>query len=101
MLFAKPVPPKPLEHWFKDPVSVTRLRELLDDPVMQQASAMLLQAAMPSHQQIMSGPSNNERLCWLGGYSDFLRDLNRLTKTPATQADAYEWDHVFPDPDKP
>lgn len=96
-LFSRPVSPKPLDHWFKDPVSVIRLRELLDDPVMQQACAVLLQAAMPSHQQVMTGASNNERHCWLGGYSDFLRDLNRLTKLPATHAAADEWDHIFPD----
>jgi hypothetical protein len=98
MLFSKPVPPQPLERWFKDPISVTRLRELLDDPVMQQAAAMLLQAAMPTHQHVLTGDSNNERLCWLGGYSDFLRDLNRLTKVPAAQNDPHEWDHIFPDP---
>jgi hypothetical protein len=94
MFFSKPTPPKPLEHWYRDPVSVARLRELLDDPVLQQACSMLLQTALPSNVNVSTGPSNNERLCWLGGYSDFLRDLNRLTKAPVSHADVTEWAHL-------
>jgi hypothetical protein len=99
MFFDKPTPPKPLEHWYQDIAAVERLREILADPILQQASATLLQAAMPSHVNVGSGHVNNERLCWLGGYSDFLRDLNRLTKIPAQQADVLEWKHIASDLD--
>lgn len=94
MFFGKPVVPKSLEHWYNDHSAVERLREILSDPILQQASATLLQAALPSHVNVGSGPTNNERLCWLGGYSDFMRDLQRLTKMPATRSDVSEWEHI-------
>jgi hypothetical protein len=94
MFFDKPTTPKPLEHWYQDIAAVERLREILSDPILQQASATLLQAAMPSHVNVGSGHTNNERLCWLGGYTDFLRDLNRLTKMPTTRSDVSEWEHI-------
>jgi hypothetical protein len=94
MFFDKPVVPKSLEHWYNDEHAVLRLREILADPILQQASATLLQAAMPSHLNVGSGQTNNERLCWLGGYTDFLRDLQRLTKMPVTRSDVSEWEHI-------
>ena len=97
MFFDKPVVPKSIDHWFNDEHGVLRLREILSDPILQQASATLLQAAMPSHLNVSSGQTNNERLCWLGGYSDFLRDLTRLTKMPATRSDVSEWEHIGSD----
>ena len=40
--------PVKLEHWFNDLQSVTRLRELLDDLALQQAIAILKEAAGPT-----------------------------------------------------
>ena len=94
MLFSKPTIPKPLEHWFNDIAAVERLREILSDPIYQSACATLVQAATPTFATIVGNQSNNEKLCWLGGYTDFLRDLQKLTKAPITRQDAEEWAHI-------
>lgn len=95
MFFDKPVVPKSLEHWYNDPYAVTRLREILDDPIYQLACATLTQAAQPTFSNVVSGTGNNERLCWLGGYVDFHRDLQKLTKAPTSRANVLdEWSHI-------
>lgn len=87
--------PKPLEHWFNDIAAVTRLREILDDPIYQLACATLTQAAQPTYSNIVSVSGNNERLCWLGGYVDFHRDLQKLTKAPTSRTNVPdEWSHI-------
>jgi hypothetical protein len=87
--------PKPLEHWFGDIAAISRLREIISDPVYQLACATLSAAAQPTYSSIVSGASNNERLCWLGGYSDFYRDLQKLTVSPVSKAAVMEeWSHI-------
>jgi len=87
--------PKPLDHWFNDIAAVTRLREILDDPIYQLACATLTQAAQPTYSSIIAGGNNNERICWLGGYVDFYRDLQKLTKAPTARSTVpEEWSHI-------
>lgn len=87
--------PKPLEHWFNDITAVTRLREILDDPIYQLACATLTNAAQPTYSSIVASSGNNERICWLGGYNDFYRDLQKLTKAPTTRNNVpEEWSHI-------
>lgn len=91
----KIITPKSLDHWFKDIDAVTRLRELLDDPIFQLACATLTQAAQPTYSSIIAGSNNNERVCWLGGYNDFHRDLQKLTKAPTSRNNVpEEWSHI-------
>jgi hypothetical protein len=87
--------PKPLEHWFNDIVAITRLREILDDPILQLACATLTNAAQPTYSSIVGSSGNNERICWLGGYTDFYRDLQKLTKSPTSRNSVpEEWSHI-------
>ena len=87
--------PKLLDHWFNDITAVTRLREILDDPIYQLACATLTNAAQPTYSAIISGAANENRLCWLGGYTDFYRDLQKLTKAPASRNNVpEEWSHI-------
>jgi hypothetical protein len=95
MLFSKPTVPKTLDHWFNDIAAVTRLREILEEPAFQLACASLLSAAQPSFSSIIAGEGNNEKMCWLGGYSDFLRDLQKLTKLKSkSNNNTDEWSHI-------
>lgn len=92
----KPQLPKALEHWFQDLPSIERLREILADPVFQTACATLVQAALPSQTAVHTGQTNSEKLCWLAGYSDFARDLAKLTRILPPKADLEEWAHLLP-----
>lgn len=97
MFRRKATVPRPLEQWFNDITVVTRLREILNDPVYQLACATLTQAAQPTYSGIVSATGNSERICWLGGYIDFQRDLEKLTKAPTTRnAVPEEWAHIEP-----
>jgi hypothetical protein len=94
MPLPKATVPKPIHHWFLDPVSVNRLREILEDPVFQLAAATLMQSAAPSFTSSVGTQFNNERLCWLAGYGDFVRDLQKLTKMPVDKGGLQEWAHI-------
>jgi len=87
--------PKSLEHWFHDIAAISRLREILDDPIFQLACATLSSAAQPTYSSIIANGTNNERHCWLGGYTDFYRDLQKLTKSPVSRTGSpEEWSHI-------
>lgn len=94
MFAQKPVVPKALDHWYRDIASVERLREILEDPTFQLACASLMNAALPSFPNVVSGTGNNEKMCWLGGYSDFARDLKKLTVLPNSRSEMPEWEHL-------
>lgn len=95
MFFDKPALPKSLAHWFADSTNVDRLREILDDPVFQTACATMIDAAQPTFTNVINSSSNNELRCWLAGYTDFVRDLTKLTRVPVDKtAQANEWAHI-------
>lgn len=94
----KPPIPRKLERWFQDPVTVSRLREILTEDAFQIAQATLLDAALPTYAQINRPTENNElRHAWLAGYRDALRDLQSLTIAPAARGNTTlpdEWSHI-------
>jgi hypothetical protein len=96
MFGKKAVVPKKLEHWFLDEPAVLRLRELLQDPVLQLAVATLQASVQPTSRAVSHDRDQNERaLCILAGYHDFFRDLEKLTQFPRSRAaDAEEWSHI-------
>ena len=51
--------PIKLEWWFKDVKAVSRLREIVDDPTLQQAVAILKEAAGPTVTSIGTDPQEN------------------------------------------
>lgn len=92
----KPTVPIKLEHWFNDIKSIDQLRKIVADPVLQQAIAILKEAAGPSVSSISADPQeNSHKLSWYAGYRDAFNDLEKLTKMPnsgLTQPD--EWNHI-------
>ena len=89
--------PVKLEHWFNDLKSVTRLREIIDDPSLQQAIAILKEASGPTVTSLDTDPqANSHKLAWYAGYRDAFNDLEKLTRRPSTtktnQPD--EWTHL-------
>jgi hypothetical protein len=94
MPLPKATVPKPIQHWFLDPASVTRLREILQDPVFQLAAATLMQSAVPSFPNVVAAETNEQKHCWLAGYGDFVRDLHKLTVMPADKKVAEGWEHI-------
>mgnify|MGYP006247806473 FL=1 len=89
--------PIKLERWFNDIKSVTHLQELIDDPVFQQAVAILKEASGPTVTSLDSDPqANSHKLAWYAGYRDAFNDLEKLTHRPSTtktnQPD--EWTHL-------
>ena len=93
----KPTVPIKLEYWFNDLKSVTRLRELLDDPALQQAIAILKEASGPTVTSLNDDPNaNSQKLAWYAGYRDAFNDLEKLAHQPSTtknnQTD--EWTHL-------
>ena len=93
----KPTVPIKLEYWFNDLKSVTRLRELLGDPALQQAIAILKEASGPTVTSLDADPQvNSHKLAWYAGYRDAFNDLEKLAHQPSTtknnQTD--EWTHL-------
>jgi hypothetical protein len=77
--------------------SVTRLREIIDDPSLQQAIAILKEASGPTVTSLDTDPqANSHKLAWYAGYRDAFNDLEKLTHRPSTtktnQPD--EWTHL-------
>lgn len=93
-IFDNPTPPVPLENWFRDPHAPVQLRELLASPVFARAAAILLDAAHPTFGNSVGVAAQSDRLCWQAGYSDFVRDLLKLTKPPVSVPDAEPWGHL-------
>tara|TARA_R110002020_G_scaffold25691_1_gene83424 strand:- start:2467 stop:2778 length:312 start_codon:yes stop_codon:yes gene_type:complete len=93
----KPAVPVKLEWWFKDIKSVSRLREIIDDPVLGQAIAILKEAAGPTVTSIGTDPQeNSHKLSWYAGYRDAFNDLEKLTRPPNSgqQPTIDEWTHI-------
>ncbi len=93
----KAVVPIKLEHWFNDLKSVTRLKEIIDDPTLQQAIAILKEASGPTVTSLDADPqANSHKLAWYAGYRDAFNDLEKLTHRPSNtktnQPD--EWKHL-------
>jgi hypothetical protein len=87
--------PIPLNRWFNDVKAVQELRDLLESEAFQTAVAILKDAAAPSYATLADGETNNLRLSWYAGYGDFVKDLQKLTKLPATQQQSIEeWTHI-------
>lgn len=89
--------PIKLERWFNDLQSVTHLQELIDDPVFQQAVAILKEASGPTVTALDPDPqANSNKLAWYAGYRDAFNDLEKLTRRPSApkinQPD--EWTHL-------
>jgi hypothetical protein len=93
----KLVVPVKLEWWFNDLKSVSRLREILADPALQQAIAILKEASGPTVTSIGTDPQeNSHKLSWYAGYRDAFNDLEKLTKQPnsSQQPTIDEWTHI-------
>lgn len=93
--------PRKLERWFQDPITVSRLREILAEDAFQIAQATLLDAALPTYAHLnRPAENNNLRHAWLAGYRDALRDLQSLTIAPNARAQnplPDEWAHLSDD----
>lgn len=97
MLFKKPAVPKSIKHWYDNPQAVIQLRELLDNPIFLTACATLSAAAQPAHMatHALSPEKQAASFAWLAGYSDFLRDLEKLTRMPDSARQSFEeWNHI-------
>ncbi len=73
------------------------MRELLEDPCLQQAIAILKEASGPTVTSLDADPqANSHKLAWYAGYRDAFNDLEKLTHRPSTtkpnQPD--EWTHL-------
>jgi|TARA_R100000700_G_scaffold4040_1_gene7152 hypothetical protein len=93
----KPTVPIKLEWWFKDIKAVTKLREIVEEPALQQAIAILKEAAGPTVSSIGTDPQeNSHKLSWYAGYRDAFNDLEKLTKQPNSgqQPTIDEWNHI-------
>ena len=92
----KPAVPIKLEHWFKDLKAISELREILSSPYLQQAVAILKEAAGPSVSSISPDPQeNSHRLSWYAGYRDAFNDLEKLTRIPNSEiSPPNEWTHI-------
>ena len=93
----KPTVPIKLEHWFNDLKSVTELKELLDNPSLQQAIAILKEASGPTVTSLDPDPqANSHKLAWYAGYRDAFNDLEKLTTRPSATKPNHqdEWTHL-------
>ena len=93
----KPTVPIKLEHWFNDTKSIDQLRVLLADPALQQAIAILKEAAGPTLSSIGADPQeNSHKLSWYAGYRDAFNDLEKLTRQPNSKQPPIveEWTHI-------
>jgi hypothetical protein len=95
MLKKKISVPIPLNRWFNDVKAVQELRDLLESEAFQTAVAILKDAAAPTFATLANNETNNLRHSWYAGYGDFVKDLHKLTKLPATQQQSLEeWTHI-------
>tara|TARA_A100001234_G_C12606388_1_gene377350 strand:- start:539 stop:844 length:306 start_codon:yes stop_codon:yes gene_type:complete len=93
----KPTVPIKLEHWFNDVKAIEQLRNILADPALQQAIAILKEAAGPTVSSIGTNPQeNSHKLSWYAGYRDAFNDLEKLTKQPNSNQPPTieEWNHI-------
>lgn len=88
-----PTLPLTLEQWRANPVSGALLRELLAQPVLQQAVACLLNESHPTSSHL-GLKKLKLRHAWLAGYGDFFRDLQKLAKALPVAPPMDEWAHV-------
>jgi hypothetical protein len=89
--------PIKLERWFNDLQSVTRLSDIIEDPVFQQAVAVLKEASGPTATSLDPDPqANSHKLAWYAGYRDAFNDLEKLTHRPsaAKHNQPDEWTHL-------
>tara|TARA_R110002020_G_scaffold78372_1_gene197107 strand:- start:359 stop:655 length:297 start_codon:yes stop_codon:yes gene_type:complete len=96
---AKPVvtPPVPLDHWYRDLVTVKALHEILDSDAFKKAAATLKEIAGPSFNTLQDTEGNAQRHAWYAGYRDALNDLYKLTHPPADKQNNIttdEWTHI-------
>ena len=82
----------------KDVKRVTILRELVENPVHEEAEATLKEAAAPTFGSITTdGAVNGTRLAYYAGYCDAFRDLHKLTKVEQDKPNPpEEWTHIQP-----
>ena len=93
----KPTVPIKLEYWFNDLKAIDQLRKIVADPVLQQAIAILKEAAGPSVSSIGVDPQeNSHKLSWYAGYRAAFNDLEKLTKQPNSSHPPTidEWTHI-------
>jgi len=93
----KPAVPVKLEWWFNDIKAVSKLQEIVGEPALQQAIAILKEAAGPTVSSIGTDPQeNSHKLSWYAGYRDAFNDLEKLTKQPNSgpQPTIDEWTHI-------
>lgn len=89
--------PIKLERWFNDLKSVTHLGDIIEDPVFQQAVAILKEASGPTVTSLDADPqANSHKLAWYAGYRDAFNDLEKLTNRPSTTKTNTpdEWMHL-------
>ena len=93
----KPTVPMKLEHWFNYTKAIDDLRQVLNNPALLQAIAILKEAAGPTVSSIGADPQeNSHKLSWYAGYRDAFNDLEKLTKQPQSQQPPTieEWTHI-------
>lgn len=85
-----------VKRWFANQSCVERLREILEDPVFQQACAVLQAANQPVAAVRMDPAEAAARYQWLAGFNDFERGLVMLTMYPEAQhgPTPTEWDYL-------
>jgi hypothetical protein len=77
--------PIKLERWFYDIKSVTRLNEIIEDSVFQQAAAILKESSGPTATSLDPDPQvNSHKMAWYAGYRDAFNDLEKLTHRPSS-----------------
>ena len=92
-----PTPAIPIDRWLREEANVTELKALLNQPVMQQALALLKERANPSAVSVTADPTaNSHSYSWCAGYHDALSDLTKLaqTKAPKPKPTNEEWMHI-------
>lgn len=84
-------------QWFSSLENVTRLREILEDPVFIAASNLLLNGSRLSSANLFKVPALIPlKAAQIAGYNDFYRDLVSLSKAPETFRPEIpdEWEYI-------
>lgn len=89
----------PARQWFALSSNMDTLRELMRDKVFRAACDTLLYEAQPSLTVVASSDILANKLCYLSGYNQFLRDLYKLCELPAVPTNfiGEEWAYAAED----
>ncbi len=88
--------PSPAQ-WFSNLENVTRLREILEDPIFIAASNLLLNSSRLDTANLFKVPAMIPlKAAQVAGYNDFYTDLEKLARAPETFNPTLpdEWSHI-------